>query len=99
MRRGLMLGTTASLCLLVGAVGCSGGNEPSKDETVDELSETLQAGGVEEDAADCMAEKIVDEVGVDEVNDLDLTADEPSAELQDEIAAAAVDCGTAGPEG
>jgi hypothetical protein len=99
MRRASILGTTAALCLFLGAAACSGDKGPTEDELVDELSETLQAGGVDQDAADCVAEKVVDEVGVDEVNDVELTADEPPAELQDEIAAATVDCRSAGAEG
>ena len=64
----------------------------SEEDLVDELSETLQSGGegFDEETADCFAEIVVDEVGVEELQDVDLTADEPPEELQDEIAAAAV---------
>ena len=52
---------------------------------------SLQDGDEELDAeaADCYAEIIVDEVGVEALKDIDLTADEPPEELQDEIATAA----------
>ncbi len=60
-----------------------------------QVSETLQGGGegFDEETADCFAEIVVDEVGVEELQDVDLTADEPPEELQDEIAAAAVRAG------
>jgi hypothetical protein len=99
MRRASILGAAAALCLLVGAAGCGGTKNPSEGETVEDLSGVLQDGGVEKDDADCLAEKVVDEVGADEVNKVDLTGDEPSAELQEQIAAAAVECGSAVSEG
>jgi hypothetical protein len=104
MRRAPILGTAAALCLLLGASACSGNKGPSKDEMVDDLSKTLQAdGGFDEDTADCYAKIVVDEVGVDEMKDINLTADEPSDELQDAIAAATVrardECDLAGDPG
>ena len=99
MRRASILGAAAALCLLVGAAGCGGTKGPTEDETVDDLSEFIQAGDVEKDAADCIAEKVVDELGADEVNDVKLTGGEPSDEIQEAVAAAAVDCGSAEPEG
>jgi len=105
MRRASILGTAAALCVLVGAAGCGGNKGPSEDELVDDLSEVLQSGGAgfDEETADCFAKIVVDEVGVKKLKDVDLTADEPPAELQDEIAAAAVraqdDCDLAGDPG
>ena len=57
---------------------------------VDELSATLQKddNGLSDDDADCVAGVIVDEVGVDKLKDVDLSADTPPEELQEEIAAA-----------
>ena len=53
---------------------------------MDEVSETLQAGGegFDEETADCFAQIVVDEVGVEELQDVDLSADEPPEELQDD---------------
>ena len=71
---------------------------------VDQLSETLQSEGTfDEEAADCFAKVVVDEVGVKDLKDVNLTAKEPSKELQDDIAAATVratdECDLAGDPG
>ncbi|MEQ1787785.1 MAG: hypothetical protein ABL966_12085 [Acidimicrobiales bacterium] len=94
MRRTPILGAAASLCLLLGGAACGGdddGGGDSEAEIVSQLSETLQGDGegLAKEDADCYAAIIVDEVGVDALKDVDLTADEPPEELQDEIAAAA----------
>jgi hypothetical protein len=87
-----VLGAAASLCLVLTLAACGGSDEESEEDLVDQLSETLQSGsaGFDAEAADCFAEIVVDEVGVDELRDVDLGADEPPEELQDEIAAATV---------
>ena len=92
MRRSKALATAASLCLLLGAAACGGDSGQSEEELVDDLSETLQSGGqgYDEETSDCFAQIVVDEVGVEKLQDVDITADEPPAELQDEIAKAAV---------
>ena len=94
MRRTPFLGAVTALCLVVGGAACGdddGGGDSEADIT-NQLSETLQAGGdgFDKEAADCFAEIIVDETGLEKLQDVDLTADEPPEELQDEIAAAAV---------
>ena len=105
MRYASLLGAAASLCLVVGVAACGGNDSESEQDLVNELSETLQGGGegFDEETADCFAQIVVDEVGVEELKDVDLTADEPPEELQDEIAAAAVragdECGIAGTDG
>ena len=92
MRRSKALATAASLCFLLGAAACGGDSGQSEEELVDDLSETLQSGGqgFGEKEADCFAKIVVEEVGVEELQDVDITADEPPPELQDEIAKAAV---------
>jgi len=94
MRRTPLLGGAVALCLAVGSVACSGDDgDKSEAEVTEELSESLQEGGdgLDKETADCFAEIIVETVGVDELQDVDLTADEPPAELQDEITAAAAE--------
>ena len=92
MRRKSALGAVASVCLLLGVAACGGDEGESEEDIVEQLSETLQSGGdgFDEETADCFAEIVVDEVGVEELQDIDLSADEPPEELQEEIAAAAV---------
>jgi hypothetical protein len=89
MRRTLLLGA-AALCLFFGAA-CSGDDDKSEADVTKALSENLQDNNpdLDKDAADCFAGIVVDEIGVDKLKDVDLTADEPPAEMQDEIAAAA----------
>jgi hypothetical protein len=93
MRRNPLLGAAASLCLMFATTACGGddGGGTSEADLVDELSEMLQGdgGGLSAEAADCYAEIIVDEVGADALKDVDLSADEPPEELQDEITTAA----------
>ena len=57
---------------------------------MNEVSEALQQSGdgLDEETADCSAQIVVEDVGVEELQDLDLTADEPPEALQDEFAAA-----------
>lgn len=93
MRRTPLLGAAASLCLAFATTACGGDSGgDSEADIVDDLSKTLQGEGVglDAEAADCYAEIIVDEVGVDALKDVDLSADVPPEELQDDISAAAV---------
>lgn len=90
MRHASLLGAAASLCLVVGAAACSGDDGESEQDLVNEISETLQNGGegFDEETAGCFAQIVVDEVGVEELQDVDLTADEPPEEMKGEFAAA-----------
>ena len=74
------------------APACAGGDESdSASEVQDDVSEQLQSGddGYSADVADCYAGIIVDEIGAEELQDVDLTSDDPPPDLQDEIATAA----------
>jgi hypothetical protein len=90
MRRSLLLGA-AALCLL-GASACAGGGEDSEEDIRDDLIDTFQRGddGLDEATADCFAEVVIDEVGLEALRDVDLSDDEPAGEVQEEIAAAAL---------
>ena len=101
MRRSSALATTVSLCLLLVATACGGKDEESKEELVTDLSETLQThDDLDAETADCVAEIVVEDVGVSEMRDVDLTSNEPPDELQPEIAAATIrareECPTTG---
>ena len=69
----------------------SGEDDKSADELTDELAEQLERRDDSFDAeqAECYAAIIVDEVGADELQDVDLSADDLPAELESPIAAAA----------
>jgi hypothetical protein len=90
MRRSLLLGA-AALCLL-GASACAGGGEDSEEDIRGDLSETFQRGdeGLDQETADCFADVVIDEVGVEALQDVDLSDDEPPSEVREEIAAAAL---------
>ena len=92
MRRSKALATVASLCLLLGASACSGQGEESEDEIIDDLSESLRAGDpdLDQEEADCFAEIVIDEIGLDEARDIDLSSDEPTEEDQQAVAAATI---------
>ena len=95
MRSASLLGAAVSLCLVVAPAACGGEDAESEEDMVNQVSETLQGGGegFDEETADCFAQIVVDEVGIEELRDVELTADEPPEELQDEFAAAAVRAG------
>ena len=89
MRRSSFLG--AALCLALAETSCSGGDGDSKADIKKQISTQLQHGGegFDKKTADCFADIVIDEVGVEELKDVDFDTDTPPAELQDEIAAAA----------
>lgn len=88
MQRPAALG---SLCLALTAAACGGGGDRSEADIKTELSESLQSGvdDLDAEAADCFAQLVIDEVGLDALRDVDLSADQPPAEIQDDITAAA----------
>ena len=93
MRRSKALATMASLCVLLGAAAC-GGKEQSEDEIVDDLSASLQAGGddglSDPEVADCVAEIVVDEIGLDAARDITAADPEPSKAQQKAVATATI---------
>ena len=93
MRRTPLLGAAVSLCLVFGAAACgsdTAGGDDSRETMVDDLSDTLQKGDdlLSDDEADCLAGAIIDEIGVEELKDVDLTADTPPEDLREQIVAA-----------
>jgi len=85
-----------SLCALAGPLlalsltGCGGADEPSTADVKADVSAQLVETGLEGDQADCFADVVVDELGVDNVRDVDFSADEPPKGQEEEFAAAAV---------
>ena len=88
MRHRPVIAAVLAAGLLLGACSQS---DPSAKEVREDLAEALQKGddGLSRDQADCYAKLIVDEIGVDEVNDVSFNAKEPKAELAEELAAVA----------
>jgi hypothetical protein len=104
MPRTSLLGAAAALLLLV-AAGCGSDEGDSRADIKADLSETLQRGddGFDKATADCFADLVIDEVGLEEMQDVDLSAAEPPAEIEDEIITAAQrlpdECDAAAPGG
>lgn len=103
MRRTPLLGVAASLCLILGSAGCGG---EDKDRSAADIKKDLSANlqdndpELDKETADCFADVIVDEVGLEKLKDIDLTDDEPASGDDEEIAAAAgravQECGLSG---
>lgn len=92
MSRSSRLVALAALALALPVVGCTGGEEVTDADVAEELSTDLQsAAGLSADDADCVAEQMVDEVGADELRDIDFAADEPPEDDQEELAAAVLE--------
>jgi hypothetical protein len=89
MPRTRHLAAAAATVLLV---ACSGSSEPDEDELRDQLTEQLHDGGegFSEEASECFADILIEEIGVEELQDVDLTASAPPEDLEDEIATATV---------
>lgn len=81
----------AALGLVLSLSGCGGTKDKSEADIKKELSQALRgsdAAGFDTATADCFAQIIIDEVGLKELQDVKLTADQPDSDLQDQIAAA-----------
>jgi len=85
------LRAAASLLLVVGLAACAGGSQERSAEDVQaDIAAQLEDAGYDEADAECVAEVVVDEIGVDELADVDFADEEPSEELAEQIAAAAL---------
>lgn len=79
----------AALTLVASLAACGGGDQDrSADEIEADIAAQLEESGLDEAAATCVAGVIVDEIGVEELQDVDFSAEEPPADLQEEISAA-----------
>lgn len=90
----------AAAALVLGAGACAGDDGESEADIKEDLSETLQRsseGFADQELADCFADIVIEEVGGEELQDLELSAEEPPAEVAEKIAEAAIrareDCG------
>ena len=92
MRRSILLGAAVSTSIALVFTACSSddGGGSSEAEVIADVSEDLQRNGLDEAVADCQAQLLVDEIGVDALKDLDLSADEPPGGMPADIAAATI---------
>jgi hypothetical protein len=90
----------AAALLVTVPAACAGGSDPSEAEVVEDVAAQLVETGMEQEAADCFAAIVVEEVGVDVIEDVDFSADEPPAGVGEDLVAAAQraaeDCDLAG---
>jgi hypothetical protein len=80
-----------ALLLTLGACG-GGASDPSEAEIKADLVAAAQEGenGLTEAQAECYADLVIEEVGVEALKDVDIGADDPPEEIQDALATAAV---------
>jgi len=92
MRPSKAVAAAAALCLVLGAAGCGGQQEESEDDIVADIAETLRSGSQEldQEQAECFAQLVVDEIGLEKARDIKVSEDEPSEEQQVAIAKATI---------
>ena len=91
MHRSTRSGALVAVALVLGLSACGGGGGDSAADIKAKVAEQLSGdGGLDDKTADCVAGVIVDEVGVEKLKDVDFSAAEPPAEIQDAFAAAAI---------
>lgn len=82
--------TAAAVVVILGLSACGGSGGDSSDADIkDKIAEQFVDSGLDKDAADCFADVIVDEIGADKLNDVDFSAEQPPADLADELTSAA----------
>jgi hypothetical protein len=91
MQGSFRTGALAAVVLTLGLSACGGGgSDVSEDDIKARVADQLSTdGGLDADTAECFAGVLVDEIGADELEDVDFAAEEPPAGLQDDIASAA----------
>src|SRR3546814_7432790 len=89
--RALAVTGTIAVASLLAACG-SGDSDDSPEELQEKLAEELQDSGIglSDEQADCFAGVLVEEIGADELNDVDFTAEEPPEELAEAFGAASL---------
>lgn len=77
---------------LVGSLAAcgGGGGGDSKAEVQAELAKQFAESGLDDAQANCFAKVLIDEIGLDKLKDVDFSADEPPAGLEEDFTAAAM---------
>lgn len=79
----------ATITVVSTLAACAGGDQDrSVDEIEADIEAQLEESGLDGAAATCVAGVIVEEIGVEELQDVDFSAEEPPADLQEDISAA-----------
>jgi hypothetical protein len=90
--RTLLTVVAAAVPLALLAPACSQQDDPSPEELTEDLAEELRErdGSLTADQAECFAGLVVEELGVEDIQDVELSDEDPTSELAEGIAAAAV---------
>jgi hypothetical protein len=75
--------------LVLALAGCGGGKKDSAADVKDKVAAQLVDEGLAREDADCFADVVVDEMGVDGVKDVDFSAERPTATQEEDLGAAA----------
>ena len=90
LRRTSSARTVLALVAVVGLVSCGSSGDDSPEEVQADLAEELRAQlDLDEEQSDCFAEVLVEEIGAEELQDVDFTAQEPPEGMEEELTAAA----------
>lgn len=84
-----LLGALAAPLLALALTGCSSGGDSPADVKADVAAQMVDRG-FNDEQADCFADIVVDELGAENVKDLDFSSDDPPAGQEEEYAAAAL---------
>jgi hypothetical protein len=84
-----LLGALAAPLLALTLTGCSGGKDSPADVKADVAAQMVERG-FNDQQADCFANIVVDQLGAENVKDLDFSKDDPPAGQEEEYAAAAI---------
>lgn len=91
MRRNLLSGALSALVVVLGLTACGGGGDDDPEDLRADLSEEIQTSlDLDADQADCFAGVLIDEIGEEDLQDVDFSAEEPPAGMEDEFTSAAL---------
>lgn len=91
-KRGLLIGGAILAAVVVAVIAfmALGGDDDDKSDVRTQLAAQLRGNSdLTDEQADCVANHVVDEIGADRFEDVDFDAEEPPADLADDLFAAA----------
>ena len=90
MRRATRTAPAVALLAALVLPACSSGDDSPEDVRAG-LSEELQEQlGLDDEEADCFTDLLIEEIGIEELKDIDVSAAEPPEGLQGELTAASL---------
>ncbi|MET0728702.1 MAG: DUF2510 domain-containing protein [Acidimicrobiales bacterium] len=110
-KKGLLIGAgiLAIVAIIAAVALLSGGDDDDERDRIhaELVASISEEGGLSDADADCFADHLIDEIGVDRLKDVDFDADEPPADLEDDLTAASfsgleacnIDAGSDGEDG